>query len=85
MSENTTTTTKKKPGRPVGTTKGGTQRQALSISLLPDDQILLLAVKDRYNVTQSALFSFILHNAWLLSVPAIELEALRRRRDAGDD
>jgi hypothetical protein len=84
MTENTIPM-KKKPGRPVGTSKGGTQRQVLSISLLPDDQVLLLAVKERYNVTQSALFSFILHNAWLLSVPAIELEALRRRRDAGDD
>ena len=84
MTDNTIAT-KKKPGRPVGTSKGGTQRQVLSISLLPDDQVLLLAVKERYNVTQSALFSFILHNAWLLSVPAIELEALRRRHVSGDD
>ena len=84
MTENTITM-KKKPGRPVGTSKGGTQRQVLSISLLPDDQVLLLAVKERYNVTQSALFSFILHNAWLLTVPAIELEKLRRAKQTGDD
>ena len=43
MTDNTIAT-KKKPGRPVGTSKGGTQRQVLSISLLPDDQVLLLAV-----------------------------------------
>lgn len=84
MTENTITM-KKKPGRPVGTSKGGTQRQVLSISLLPDDQVLLLAVKERYNVTQSALFGFILHNAWLLTVPAMELEKLRRTNQAGDD
>ena len=57
----------------------------LSISLQPEERELLDEVTSRYNVTQSAMFGFILRNAWLLAVPAMELEKLRRGRQAGDD
>ena len=77
-------TTKKKVGRPQGSGTGR-KRQVLSISLQPEERELLDDVTARYNVTQSALFGFILHNAWLLTVPAMELGKLRRTRQAGDD
>ena len=74
----------KKAGRPVGSTKGGTRRQSISISLQPEEKEALDAVLTRHNLGQSDLFRFILNNAWLLSVPAVEIERLRKKA-AGDD
>mgnify|MGYP003381862193 FL=1 len=75
---------KKAAGRPFGTTRGGVQRQIISISLQPEEKAALDAVLARYDIGQSDLFRFILNNAWLLSVPAVEIERLRKRA-AGDD
>ena len=74
----------KKAGRPFGSTKGGTRRQSISISLQPEEQALLEQVTARYAIGQSDLFRFVLRNAWLLSVPAVELERLRKRAAGAD-
>lgn len=76
----TDTTPKRGRGRPAT----GRKRLAVSISLQPEEKELLDAVTARYNVAQSDLFRFILNNAWLLTVPAIDLESLRKK-SAGDD
>ena len=67
-------------GRPAT----GTQRKAVTVSLQPDEQALLAEVTARYNITQSEMFRFILRHSWLLGVPAVELDRLRRKQ-AGDD
>ena len=68
----------------VGRPATGTQRKAVTVSLQPDEQALLVEVCARYDITQTDLFRFALRHAWLLAVPAVELERLRKKA-AGDD
>lgn len=70
---------KRRPGRP----RSPSPMKTTSLRLSTAERALLVEVTSRHGVTQADLLRFILHNAWLLDLPAIEMENLRRKTVQG--